>query len=209
MPQEKVQLHVYHVIRLLSIQVKICQRIDFLYSVLNQTKEQQNAYQDQNVDRNIIEKYSLAVTYPTRQIHFSLHKHQTISKMIQAKIIYEPIQPKICIGDDPPLEKESIPCGTCNPFVFTLLTILLRQRIFALFFITSGMYKNNNKCEFCPAKTYSNGTSSECLPCVNELSLLPGLYYHNWNELPKYLNRSYMSFDDPEICMSFVFSSSL
>ncbi len=62
------------------------------------------------------------------------------------------------------------------------------------------MYKNNvtDKCEFCPAKTYSNGTLTVCRSCENELSLLPGLYYRNWNELPIYLNRSYMSFDDPE-----------
>jgi hypothetical protein len=61
------------------------------------------------------------------------------------------------------------------------------------------MYKNNvtDKCEFCPAKTYSNGTLTVCRSCENELSLLPGLYYRNWNELPIYLNRSYMSFDDP------------
>jgi hypothetical protein len=62
------------------------------------------------------------------------------------------------------------------------------------------MYKNkaSGKCEFCPAKTYSNGTLTECKPCANELSLLTGLYYQNWNELPIYLNRSYLSFVDPE-----------
>jgi hypothetical protein len=61
--------------------------------------------------------------------------------------------------------------------------------------------KDSNKCEFCPSKTYANGTLNECLPCANKLSLLPGLYYKIWNELPKYLNRSYMSFDNPEACM--------
>ena len=68
------------------------------------------------------------------------------------------------------------------------------------------MYKNKgtNQCEFCPAKTYSNGTLSECLPCENDLSRLTGLYYQNWNELPMYLNRSYMAFDDPDNCMSLI-----
>jgi hypothetical protein len=65
--------------------------------------------------------------------------------------------------------------------------------------------KDSNKCEFCPPKTYSNGTLNECLSCVNELSLLPGLYYKNWNELPQYLNRSYMSFDNPEVCMYIIY----
>jgi hypothetical protein len=76
---------------------------------------------------------------------------------------------------------------------------------FELFdFYFSGMYKNKstNKCEFCPANTYSNGTLNECLACKNDLSLLPGLYYQNWNELPIYLNTSYLSFDDSDNCMS-------
>jgi len=79
----------------------------------------------------------------------------------------------------------------------------------SFYFYSSGMYKKQglSKCEFCPPNTYSNGTSSECLSCKNELSLLPGLYYQNWNELPKYFNRSYMSFDDPENCMYRIFFS--
>lgn len=61
--------------------------------------------------------------------------------------------------------------------------------------------KDNGNCQFCPNKTYSNGTSKECLPCQSELSLLPGLYYKNWNELPAYLTRTYLSFDDTRKCM--------
>ncbi len=72
------------------------------------------------------------------------------------------------------------------------------------YFHFSGMYKKKDtgKCEFCPPKTYSNGTLTECLPCANDLSLLPGLYYKHWNDLPIYLNRSYMSFHDSKTCMS-------
>lgn len=61
--------------------------------------------------------------------------------------------------------------------------------------------KDTNRCRFCPPNTYSNGTLNECLPCGNELSLLPGLYYKIWNDLPPYLNRSYMSFDETKNCM--------
>ncbi|CAF1026899.1 unnamed protein product [Adineta ricciae] len=96
------------------------------------------------------------------------------SKM--ATITYRPIEPKICIGDVTLPADKQLPCGTCNP----------------------GMFKNisSGKCEFCPPKTYSNGTLSACLPCANDLSLVPGLYYKIWNDLPDYLNRSYLSFDD-------------
>lgn len=70
-------------------------------------------------------------------------------------------------------------------------------------FVFRGMYKSNGRCIFCPSGTYSNGTSAECLPCASKLSLVPGLYYKNWNELPMYLNRSYMAFDDVETSMFF------
>ncbi|CAF3907804.1 unnamed protein product [Adineta steineri] len=92
-----------------------------------------------------------------------------------ATVEYQPIQPKICIGDAPSAETKQSPCGTCNP----------------------GMYKNKNAntCEFCPSKTYSNGTVAECVKCTNDLSLVPGLYYKIWNELPMFLKRSYISFD--------------
>ena len=63
------------------------------------------------------------------------------------------------------------------------------------------MYKEKNTCQFCPEQTFSNGTLPACLPCEKDRSLLSGLYYKNWNELPIYLNRSYMSFDNPEYCM--------
>ncbi|CAF4899694.1 unnamed protein product [Rotaria sp. Silwood1] len=92
-----------------------------------------------------------------------------------AIVKYEPIQPKVCVGDLASTESK-LPCGTCNP----------------------GMFKNKDtgRCEFCPQGTYSNGISNECLLCKNELSVLPGLYYKNWNELPIYLNRSYISLDE-------------
>lgn len=62
------------------------------------------------------------------------------------------------------------------------------------------MYKKGDtgKCTFCSPQTYSNGTFGTCEKCTNELSLLPGLYYKNWRELPPYLTRSYMSFNNPE-----------
>jgi hypothetical protein len=65
------------------------------------------------------------------------------------------------------------------------------------------MYKSKDtgKCEFCPSSTYSDGTLIECLKCDGDLSVLPGLYYKNWNELPTYLKRSYISFDDTKDCM--------
>ncbi|CAF3168185.1 unnamed protein product [Rotaria sp. Silwood2] len=93
-----------------------------------------------------------------------------------ATVKYEPIQPKVCVDDISLPEAKSLPCGTCNP----------------------GMYKNKDtgRCEFCPEETYSNGTLNECLQCKSKLSVVPGLYYKNWNELPIYLNRSYMSFDE-------------
>ncbi|CAF1026586.1 unnamed protein product [Rotaria sordida] len=91
-----------------------------------------------------------------------------------ATIKYEPIQPKVCIGDPPSTQATQSTCRTCNP----------------------GMYKNTDSglCEFCPQGTYSDGTLSECRKCKSELSVLPGLYYKNWNELPMFFNRSYMSF---------------
>ncbi|CAM4924705.1 unnamed protein product [Rotaria socialis] len=97
-------------------------------------------------------------------------------KSNMATVKYEPIQPKICMKGDPPIETKQSSCGTCNP----------------------GMYKktDGDHCDFCPLQTYSNGTLNACLPCENKLSLLPGLYYKIWNELPPYLNRSYMSFDE-------------
>jgi hypothetical protein len=76
-------------------------------------------------------------------------------------------------------------------------------------FYFSGMFKKQggDKCEFCPANTYSDGTLTECLKCNNDLSVLPGLYYKNWNELPIYLNRSYLSFDDTKNRMFIIFYS--
>jgi len=67
-----------------------------------------------------------------------------------------------------------------------------------LFLCFSGMYKDNESgtCKFCPPKTYSNGTSDKCHPCSNDLSLLPGLYYKIWNELPTDFERLYMSFEE-------------
>ena len=62
---------------------------------------------------------------------------------------------------------------------------------------SSGTFKNKatGKCEFCPARTYSDGTSESCSPCSSDLSLVPGLYFKNWNGLPTYLNGTYISFD--------------
>lgn len=76
-----------------------------------------------------------------------------------------------------------------------------------------GMYKKSAKdrCEFCPAKSYSNGMLSSCLPCASDLSLVPGLYCKVWNEMPDSLTRSYMSFErtSDSRCSLFVVSHSL
>ena len=62
-----------------------------------------------------------------------------------------------------------------------------------------------NKCEFCPAKTYSDGTKKTCETCSSELSLVVGLYYKNWDELPIYFNRTYFMFEESESRSSIFF----
>lgn len=65
------------------------------------------------------------------------------------------------------------------------------------------MYKDSatDKCIFCPKSTYSNGTLPTCLSCSNDLSLITGLYYKIWNELPTYLTRNYISFEETPLRM--------
>jgi len=91
---------------------------------------------------------------------------------------FVPIEPKICLGEPDFSDTSTVPCGVCNP----------------------GMFKNDlkNKCEFCPAKTYSDGTKKTCETCSSELSLVVGLYYKNWDELPIYFNRTYFMFEESE-----------
>ena len=65
------------------------------------------------------------------------------------------------------------------------------------------MYKDSatDKCTFCSKNTYSNGTLPTCLSCSNDLSLITGIYYKIWNELPTYLTRNYISFEETSLRM--------